>query len=413
HVIIDAIRDETGTLIGFAKVTRDITERIRTQQALEQAQRALFQSQKLESLGQVTGGVAHDFNNLLTAIINSIDIAQRRCTDPDLLPHLANALRAAERGTTLTQRMLAFARRQDLKVEPLHLDRLLDGVLDLIERSVGPRVSVNVHIADGTPAVLGDENQLESAVLNLALNARDAMPEGGVIEIQARTESVIPGDPSALRPGEYVVLSVTDSGVGMDESTLSRATEPFFTTKGPGEGTGLGLSMVQGFAEQIGGRLAIRSAPGAGTQVAIWLPTTEKDPETDSATPENDKQRPASAGRVLLVDDDELVRSSTSAILEECGYDVLTADSGLRALQIAAEEPNLDLLITDQMMPGMTGTQLIGALRAVRPSLPALITSGYTETGSTLAPGTMRLTKPFKLEDLQNSIQRLLREWRR
>ena len=411
HVIIDAIHDERGRLVGYAKVTRDITERLRTQNALEQAQRALFQSQKLESLGQVTGGIAHDFNNLLTAVLNSIALAQRRTTDAEAREHLSHATLAAERGTALIQRMLAFARRQDLSIAPVDLAYVLNGMRGLIERSVGPAVQVEVDVPEGLPCLLCDTNQLESAVLNLAVNARDAMPDGGTLAIAARLEPARAGTDPAEHATGYVVLSVTDTGVGMDAATLARAVDPFFTTKGPGVGSGLGLSMVQGLAEQLGGRLELTSAPGQGTCVALWLPAIRDASPAPSDPPPAEAVRPAlkpSAGRVLLVDDDSAVRTSTKALLEAHGYCVLDTDSGMTALKIAAQEPDLDVLVTDQMMPGMTGTQLLEALRAFRPTLPALIATGYSDPGVAVPASAARISKPFKFEELARAIDALL-----
>jgi len=411
HVIIDAIRDERGRLLGYAKVTRDITERTRTQQALEEARRALFQSQKLESLGQVTGGIAHDFNNLLTAVINSIELAQRRTDDAQARQHLSHATLAAERGTALIHRMLAFARRQDLSIAPVDLGAVLVGIKDLIERSVGPTVQLAITVPEELPALLCDANQLENAVLNLAVNARDAMPDGGTLAIAARLERAPANADAAVPAPDYVVLTVTDTGFGMDEATLQRAVDPFFTTKGPGVGTGLGLSMVQGLAEQLGGRIELKSAPGEGTCVAIWLPAIRSAGPAQPTSVPVAATAPAfqpKAGRVLLVDDDAAVRSSTKALLEAYGYRVLDTDSGVTALQIAAKEPDLDVLVTDQMMPGMTGTQLVEALRAFRPALPALIATGYSDPNVSVPVGAARIAKPFKFEELARAIDAVI-----
>ena len=280
HVVIDAIRDEDGSLLGFAKITRDMTEQHETRQALEQAQRALFQSQKMESIGQLTGGVAHDFNNLLMAILGSLELVQKRVggsVDAKTLGLLDNAIQGAQRGASLTRRMLAFARRQELCTEALELPDLVRGMTGLLERSIGPGVRISVRFSPGLPLVLTDANQLAGALMNLVVNARDAMPEGGQITISARQESLGPDNALALPPGLYACLSVSDTGAGMDETTLNHAVEPFFTTKGVGKGTGLGLPMVHGLAEQSGGRLRLTSRPGEGTTVEIWLPAAVGD----------------------------------------------------------------------------------------------------------------------------------------
>jgi signal transduction histidine kinase len=251
HVIIDPIRSPSGALLGFAKVTRDLTERRQAQQHLDEAREALFQAQKMEAIGQLTGGVAHDFNNLLTAVLGSLELVQRRIgDDPRIAPLVANAMQAAQRGTTLTQRMLAFARRQNLNPEAVAMPALINEMTDLLDRSLGANLSIVVRFPPAMGSVLVDRNQLEMAVLNLAVNARDAMPRGGAITIEAREQELAAANTFALPAGRYAVLSITDHGEGMDETTLLRATEPFFTTKGVGKGTGLGLSMVHGLAEQ-------------------------------------------------------------------------------------------------------------------------------------------------------------------
>ena len=255
HVIIDPIRSPSGALLGFAKVTRDLTERREAQQHLDAAREALFQAQKMEAIGQLTGGVAHDFNNLLTAVLGSLELVQRRIgNDPRIAPLVANAVQAAQRGTTLTQRMLAFARRQNLNPEAVAIPDLVNDMTDLLDRSLGANISIVVRFPAAMGMVLVDRNQLEMAVLNLAVNARDAMPRGGAITIEAHEQELAAANAFALPAGRYAVLSIIDHGEGMDETTLLRATEPFFTTKGVGKGTGLGLSMVYGLAEQSGGR---------------------------------------------------------------------------------------------------------------------------------------------------------------
>ena len=354
NVVIDPIRDGAGELIGFAKVTRDISERRDAQQALERARESLFQSQKLDAIGQLTGGVAHDFNNLLMVIMSSLELVRRRAgDDPKTVQLLENAMQAAMRGASLTQRMLAFARRQELKPVPVDIEALVHSMFDLLQHSLGPTVDIELRLSPGLPRVRVDPNQLELALLNLTVNARDAMAGGGTITIEATSTSQ--GAGGKLKAGGYVRLRVIDSGFGMDEATLARAPEPFFTTKGVGKGTGLGLSMVEGLASQSGGQFVLSSAPGAGTTAELWLPVTE---EVLPAS-EVPLQAPASNSArrlvVLVVDDDSLVLASTMAMIEELGHTVLGAASAAEALQILRSGQAVQLLVTDQAMPQMTG----------------------------------------------------------
>ena len=263
YVVIDAIRHPSGEIVGFAKITRDLTERKETQQKLEETREALLQSQKLEAIGQLTGGIAHDFNNLLMAVIGSLELMRKRLPDdPKLRTLLDNAVQGAQRGATLTKRMLAFARRQELKHEPIDIPELVRGMTDLLQRSLGPSVLIKTRFPLVSKPVLSDPSQLEMILLNLTVNARNAMPERGQIVIATREEVLRPQDDSRLKPGTYICLTVSDTGTGMDEETLKRATEPFFTTKGVGKGTGLGLSIVHGVAEQSGGWFTLRSRKG-------------------------------------------------------------------------------------------------------------------------------------------------------
>ena len=405
HVVIDAIHDH-GRLIGFAKITRDVTERLEAQLALERTQQALFQSQKLESIGQLTGGVAHDFNNLLTAIMGSLELLQKRLPEDrkaQLL--LNNAIQGAQRGASLTQRMLAFARRQELNAEAIDIPRLVRGMTGLMERSIGPSIRIRTQFAQATPLVRSDENQLEAALLNLVLNARDAMPAGGLITIGATQERLGPGNDLGAVSGRYVRLWVTDTGEGMDDETRKRAMEPFFTTKGVGKGTGLGLSMVHGLAEQSGGKLGLTSTPGAGTTVEIWLPV--EDAPVTAALPA--RLAPAASGNqhrltVLVVDDDQLVLVNTVAMVEDLGHEVIEADSGAKGVEILTQRPELDLIITDQVMPGMTGLELASVSRAYRPALPIILTSGYAELPAQPLPSIVRLPKPFNQAELAEAI---------
>ncbi|HEX3897152.1 MAG TPA: PAS domain S-box protein [Rudaea sp.] len=399
HVIVDPVRDAEGHVIGFAKVTRDLSERRRAQEALENAQHALAQTQKLESIGKLTGGIAHDFNNLLTAITGCLELLEKRLPADDARAKslLQNALHGAARGSTLTQRMLAFARRQELKIETISLPDLIGGMIDLLDRSLGPEVVLGIDLPDNLPPVRADANQLEAAIINLAINARDAMPNGGDIRISAHTLAVGDDDLLGLPRGAYMCLSVSDHGEGMDAETLSRATEPFFTTKGVGKGTGLGLSMVHGLAEQSGGKLRIMSQPRQGTTVELILPAGKAADIPVSEPAPGLTAESVATGRhtVLIVDDDDLVLESTAAVVEDLGYVVLKADSGLAALSLLATRPDIDVIVSDQAMPGMTGVQLAQAASVLRPKVPVILASGYAEL-TVPTDGMRRLSKPFR-----------------
>lgn len=402
HIIIDAIRDDDGNLLGFAKITRDITERQIAERTLEKAREALFQSQKMDAIGQLTGGVAHDFNNLLMAILGSVELVRKRLPeDPKITPLLDNAIQGARRGHALTQRMLAFARRQDLKTQPVDIRDLVRGMTELLQRSLGPGVSIETRFPLVLARARGDINQLELALLNLAVNARDAMPEGGRIVIGVQESKA--ADDSRLQPGRYVCISVSDTGEGMDEPTLARAMEPFFTTKGVGKGTGLGLAMVHGMAEQLGGSLILKSRKGAGTTAEIWLPVAE---ETLAPVVQNVEQEPVKIRplKVLAVDDDALVLMNTTAMLEELGHTVVEAYSGKEAIDALRADPSIDLIITDQAMPQMTGVQLAEVTRREFPSLPIVLATGYAELPPGPDLGLIKLAKPFLEQDLVRII---------
>ncbi|MBO9516426.1 MAG: PAS domain S-box protein [Porphyrobacter sp.] len=403
-VVIDTIRDDAGTPIGFAKITRDITEREQTQRELEQAREALFQSQKMEAIGQLTGGIAHDFNNLLMAVMSSLDLLRKRIPEDPLTQRLIkNAMEGAQRGATLTQRMLAFARRQDLKVGSIDVSQLLSGMGDLVQRSIGPGWPISVNLPLGLSRVRVDANQLEMALLNLIVNARDAMPSGGPIAISATKEVGSGEQKNGLAAGEYVRLVVADMGEGMDEDTLLRATEPFFTTKGVGKGTGLGLSMVHGMAQQIGGAFEIQSAIGEGTSAVLWLPVDVGEVSGEKTVESNDLPGMAKRLSILVVDDDPLILMNTAALVEDLGHSAKEAASGADALIEFQAESGIEVVITDQAMPGMTGTELIAALDAIRP-VPVVIASGYGEGLEGLSRRVVRLTKPFNQVQLARAI---------
>jgi PAS domain S-box-containing protein len=399
NVIIDAIRSD-GHLVGFAKITRDITEKRASEAKLRQAQ-------KMEAVGQFTGGAAHDFNNLLMAILGSLEILRKRLpNDPRLLALLDNAMQGAKRGSSLTQRMLAFARRQELKQEAVDLGRLVNNVLELLERSLGPMINVETRFPHEAVRVRSDANQLETALLNLAINSRDAMPDGGTITISVAAHSITGAHASGLPPGPYACLAVTDTGQGMDEATMTRATEPFFTTKGIGKGTGLGLSMVDGLTAQSGGKLVVQSVPGRGTTVELWFPITTLANKVceRSVTDANERGQAGRQLCILAVDDDSLVLTNIAAMLEDLGHRVITVGSGARAIEEIESSPSIDLVITDQAMPVMTGTQLIESLRARRPALPVILATGYAELPQGVCASIGRLSKPFTQRALADAI---------
>ena len=375
----------------------------------EQALAQLFEAQKLDTIGQLTGGVAHDFNNLLMAVLGSLQILKKRVGhDPAALRLVDNAMKGAERGASLTQRLLAFARRQELRPQAVAVPELVIGIRDLLARAIGPSVRLIEDLDTELPPVLIDANQLELALLNLVVNARDAMPDGGAVTIAARLSTADHGEsPPGLRQGAYVRLSVEDTGMGMDDTLMARATEPFFTTKGVGKGTGLGLSMVQGLAAQSGGALKLSSIAGEGARVDLWIPLAATGADRAKTVAALVSDVPVSPPlTVLVVDDDPLVCAGTVAMLEDLGHTCLEASSGLMALAMLRDGSSVDMVITDQAMPEMTGVELARQLRASWPDLPIVLATGYAEL--TTVPGSdielPRLSKPFMQDDLARMI---------
>jgi signal transduction histidine kinase len=407
---LDELADERSAL---SKLTQTLEERVndRTAElmtevaAREKAQERLVQSQKMETIGQLTGGVAHDFNNLLMAVMGNLDILRKRWPDDARAQRLIEgALQGAKRGATLTQRMLAFARQQELKTGSADLATLLAGMRDLLDRTLGPQIELTVDASTELPPAQVDPNQIELAVLNLAINARDAMPAGGNIHIalQKHTQP----EPSNWS-GDYLRLSVSDTGTGMDEETLKKAIEPFFSTKPVGKGTGLGLSMIHGLVVQLGGRLQLESEVGKGTKATLWLPVAS---QPASTAPQSGPE-PVTSGRVatiLVVDDDPLIAGSAVNMLEDLGHIVLEANSAKRALEILDRGQKVDLMMTDQAMPGMTGTELADVVRLKRPGLPILLVTGYAELPPGSSVSVPRLSKPYLQAQLQEHIDRLL-----
>ncbi|GAC1554003.1 MAG: hypothetical protein NVS2B5_13260 [Beijerinckiaceae bacterium] len=375
----------------------------------EQALAQLFEAQKIDTIGQLTGGVAHDFNNLLMAMLGSLEILKKRLKDDAGSQRLLeNALKGAERGAALTQRLLAFARRQELRPEIVDIPELVAGMQDLLARALGPEVRLQNELPDNLPPVLIDANQLELAVLNLAVNARDAMPDGGLLIVSAaEADGSEPHAPPGLKAGPFVRLSVVDTGEGMDAATLARAAEPFFTTKGIGKGTGLGLSMVQGLAAQSGGGLLIANEPGKGARVDVWIPQADRTAIVTVPQPENfTSEAIARPCTVLVVDDDALVATGTAAMLEDMGHVVIEANSADDALKLLEDGCAVDLVITDHAMPGMSGTQLARVLGIRYPKLGVVLATGYAELppGEAAGPDLPRLSKPFLQSDLARMI---------
>jgi len=369
--------------------------------ALREAESALRQSQKMEAMGQLTGGVAHDFNNLLTPIIGSLDlILRKRGDDPVLHRLLDGAMRSAERASTLVQRLLAFARRQPLQPAPVDMIALVDGMVPLLASTLGPKIALSVNKPEALPPAHADANQLEMALLNLAVNARDAMPEGGALEVRLGMGTAVEA-PQPLAAGSYVRLAVRDTGAGMDETTLTRAVEPFFSTKGVGRGTGLGLSMVHGLASQLGGTIGLESRLGEGTVVELWLPVSADVLRAITAQPRHEPHD--GAGTVLLVDDEDIVRSTAAEMLRALGYQVQSAESAEAALRLLDNGLTPDLLVTDHLMPGMTGTELARAVRARFGAVPTLIVSGYADVEG-LGREYAHLPKPFRQADLARAL---------
>ncbi len=387
-----------------AELEERVEERTREREA---ALAQVHEMQKLESLGQLTGGVAHDFNNLLMAILGNLELVRKRvAADERALRLIDGAIQGAERGASLTKRMLAFARRQELKPEAVDIGKLVDSMIEMLRRSVGPTIEITTEFEPDLAPTRVDPNQLELALLNLAVNARDAMPAGGHLSITARADRVAAGQIPGLAPGDYVFIGVADTGVGMDEATLRRAAEPFFTTKDRGRGTGLGLSMVDGLVGQSGGAMRIGSKPGFGTEVQLWLPAS-----TPEEVDRENQARPSNAGetralRVLVVDDDAIVRASTVAMIEDLGHAALEAASAADALELLGAERQVDAVITDYAMPGVTGTALAAQIGRIRPGLPVVIATGYADMPPQ-ASALPRLDKPYRQKELAALLETL------
>ncbi|HEY5801309.1 MAG TPA: PAS domain S-box protein, partial [Burkholderiaceae bacterium] len=405
HVVIDPIYSEMGTLVGYAKVTRDITERRDAALSLERAKEALFQSQKFGALGKLTGGVAHDFNNLLGVIVSGIDLLARDTVDPAKRKIIDSMQRAATRGATLTSQLLAFARAQPLRQEKQNLNQVLNSFEAVLRRACDDRIVLDLALGSRLACVMTDATQFEAAVLNLVANARDAMPDGGRIVVSTGNVELVQGEIGALAAGAYVRIAVRDEGTGMDNATAARAIDPFFTTKGPGKGTGLGLSQVYGFAQQSGGDLTITSSPGAGTTVAFYLPAVEGDGSDEGGETED-----GGAERALVVDDQPDVLEMAVELFRMMGYDVLSANNGLDALEILKRDGRIDVLFTDVQMPGLDGVALALEAHQRHPGMKIILASGFppatlTEQSSAFHDFAF-IGKPYRFADLLKLLRK-------
>ena len=399
HVIIDAIHDESGELIGFAKVTRDLTEKKAAADALAEANAALFQAQKMESIGQLTGGIAHDFNNLLSVLSSGLEVLTLRGAVSDMKT-LDSMRRAIDRGATLTQQLLAFARQQPLQPETHSVNRLVSGFESVLRRAVHAAIEFEVHLAPEIRSTVIDSARFESALLNLVVNARDAMPEGGRIRIETANVELKEREVNGLAPGSYVQVTVSDTGTGMSPETAQRAFEPFYTTKEVGKGTGLGLSQVYGFIKQSGGEVKIRTAPGEGTAIAIYLPAA---PGQDAPAQQD------STEMVLIVEDEPDLMDVASALYISMGYEVLTASGAQEALALLASR-HIDILFTDVIMPnGMNGVELASHAREHYPDLKIILASGYPLPALKLEHNNLSefafVNKPYRLSDLARALR--------
>ncbi|QUE76045.1 PAS domain-containing sensor histidine kinase [Stutzerimonas stutzeri] len=390
-----------------ARVATEVRERSRTEDALRQAQ-------KMEAVGQLTGGIAHDFNNLLTGIVGSLDLMQRRHArgEQDLDRYINAAVTSAQRAAALTQRLLAFSRRQTLHLKPVDVNQLVASLEDLLHRTTGENITLETRLSAGLLPACMDANQLESAVINLVINARDAMPHGGRITVS--TASFVMGnrpDPAkrGLNEGEYILLSVTDTGTGMTPEIIARAFEPFFTTKPIGQGTGLGLSMVYGFIKQAKGYVQVESEPGRGSRVCLYLPVHHG--EAVTPVPESEPVLNGAGETILVVEDEPVVRSLVVEVLNDLGYQTIEAGDATEALPSLEDGQRIDLLITDVGLPGMNGRQLADVARQHRPSLKVLFATGYAESATAkdfLGKGMAVITKPFAIEAFASKVREML-----
>jgi PAS domain S-box-containing protein len=416
HVVIDPLRGEDGRLMGFAKITRDVTERHLAQAELERTRAALAQSQKMDAVGQLAGGIAHDLNNLLTTVIGNLDLLHRRAVLADQRNQslLEAAMRGAEDGAALVAKLLAFSRKQVLEPQVIDPNKFVSSSSQLLRSALGEGINFEVVLAGGLWRAMVDPTLLEAALLNLTINSRDAMPNGGRVTIE--TANAFLDDDYArandTAPGQYVMIAVSDTGEGMDEAVLARAFEPFYTTKAVGLGSGLGLSQVFGFVKQSGGHIKLYSERGRGTTVKIYLPRLVSDSEVEFATPAVKASTPAGYELILVVEDNDDVRRFTCEVLTHLGYRVLEADSAEPALRLIDQRDDISLLLTDVVLPGMNGRLLAEEALRRRPGLKIVFTSGYTQNAivhhGRLEPGVHFVGKPYKLDSLGRKLRDVL-----
>ncbi|MFL6764125.1 MAG: ATP-binding protein [Sphingomicrobium sp.] len=401
-VVIDAIRNEDGQLLGFAKITRDMTEKREAQLRLEESREQLFRSQKMEALGQLTGGLAHDFNNLLTAILGACELALRNIDNRDKVRRMLDGVRgSAQRGAKLTKQLLAFARAQPLEIRQIDLKQFFSDVTTLVRPSLRSDIEVITEISDQVWPIDADAGALELAILNLAFNARDAMKVGGTVKISAHNV-VLEGEPEGLK-GEHVALKISDTGEGMSPDVMERVFEPFFTTKNFGEGTGLGLSQVFGSAKQIGGAITVESEPGKGATFTLYLPASR------GASAADTKLNGNALGRVLIVEDDSFVAELAAGMLSELGFECTITHSAKEALERLAGGEKPKLIFSDIVMPGgISGVELAHKVRDRFPELPILLTTGYSEQ-VTHSHGFPVLQKPYEMNTLASALGNILK----
>lgn len=402
HVIIDAIYHDDGTLAGFAKITRDITEKKEAAEALERANTALFQSQKMEAIGQLTGGIAHDFNNLLAVISSSLDVLPLKTEDAASRKIVESMQRAVERGARLTQQLLSFARQQPLNPEKHNLNSVITSFEAVLRRAVNSSIAFRTDFAPQLRSVLVDAPRFETALLNLVVNARDAMPSGGTLLITTANIEMAEGKLADLAAGRYVKVAVTDIGSGMPPEVISRAFEPFFTTKDVGKGTGLGLSQVYGFVKQSKGGIEIVSAMNEGTTINLYLPAMDEVSDESSS-------REDTMEKVLVVDDEPDVMELAAALFRSIGYEVYTANNGRDALEILEKSADIAVLFSDVMMPNMNGIDLAKRARSLRPAMKILLASGYPLPALKAQHSNIGefsfMTKPYRLAELAKKLR--------
>jgi PAS domain S-box-containing protein len=400
-VIIDAIRDNDGKLIGFAKITRDITERKDAQVAFQKIQQQLAESQKMDALGQLTGGVAHDFNNLLMVITGHINTLKKAAAEDPKSARAAHAIElAAQRGATLTRQLLTFSRRQRVNPEAIDVRQRIDSIREVLTSGLGGNVRLVMDVAAGTWPVKVDVGELEIALVNLVINSRDAMPEGGTVTLSARNVSLEEGEPVA--PGDYVAITVEDTGVGIPPDVMAKVFDPFFTTKPVGKGTGLGLSQVHGFAHQAGGTVRASSELGKGTTITLYLPRSEGEAGSDDT--DEVQARDVRTGSVLLVEDNPEVANASTGLFEQLGYSVRWVSNAEAALR-EVEKNGFELVVSDIVMPGkIDGLALAQAIRTKHPALPILLTTGYSEAAQNAGATFPILRKPYALHELSRAL---------